>query len=162
MIAFFQIKNWFPWYRKAETTEAAGRERRRNKRTIPERGSTVLVVDDSRTVRNVLQKMLQQGGFDTLEAADGQSAVDLAMTHQPDLIIMDVVMPGMNGFQATRQLRKAPGTRAIPIIIMSGNEQATEEFWVIRIGANDFMAKPFTRFEVYRRIERILYNNEII
>jgi len=66
------------------------------------------------------------------------------------------------GFQATRKLRRIPETRAIPIIIMSGNEQATEEFWVLRIGANDFLAKPFTRFEVYRRIERILYNNEII
>jgi len=162
MIAFFQLKNWISWTRKAEAKEAAGKERRRNKRTIPERGSTVLVVDDSRTVRNVLQKMLRQGGFDTLEAADGQVAVELALSHEPDLIIMDVVMPGMNGFQATRKLRKAPATRAIPIIIMSGNEQATEEFWVIRIGANDFMSKPFNRFEVYRRIERILYNNEII
>jgi twitching motility two-component system response regulator PilH len=106
--------------------------------------------------------MLRQGGFDTVEAQDGQTAVEQAQAHTPDLIIMDVVMPGMNGFQATRKLRRIPETRAIPIIIMSGNEQATEEFWVLRIGANDFLAKPFTRFEVYRRIERILYNNEII
>ena len=122
----------------------------------------MLVVDDSRTVRNLLQRMLRQGGFETLEAQDGKTAVEQAEAHVPDLIIMDVVMPGMNGFQATRKIRKTPETRAIPIIIMSGNEAATEEFWVIRIGANDFMAKPFTRHEVYRRIERILYNNEII
>jgi len=148
--------------RTAQADSKNNRERRRNKRTVPEAGSTVLVVDDSKTVRNVLQKMLQQGGFDTVEAADGKSAVEQARAHRPDLIIMDVVMPGMNGFQATRKLRKAAETRDIPIIIMSGNEQATEEFWVIRIGANDFMAKPFTRFEVYRRVERILYNNVII
>lgn len=161
-MALFDFKRWFRRTRKAEAQDQSGKERRRNKRTIPDRGSTVLVVDDSRTVRNTLQRMLRQGGFDTVEAQDGQTAVEQAQAHTPDLIIMDVVMPGMNGFQATRKLRRIPETRAIPIIIMSGNEQATEEFWVLRIGANDFLAKPFTRFEVYRRIERILYNNEII
>ena len=161
-MALFDFKRWFRRARKADAQDKSGKERRRNKRTIPDRGSTVLVVDDSRTVRNALQRMLRQGGFDTVEAQDGQTAVEQAQAHTPDLIIMDVVMPGMNGFQATRKLRRIPETRAIPIIIMSGNEQATEEFWVLRIGANDFLAKPFTRFEVYRRIERILYNNEII
>ena len=162
MIAFSQLKNWISWTRKAPAREAAGKERRRNKRTIPERGSKVLVVDDSRTVRNFLQKMLRQGGFDTLEAADGQTGVTLALTHQPDLIIMDVVMPGMNGFQATRKLRRAPETRGIPIIIMSGNQEAIDNFWATKIGANDFMMKPFNRKEIFRRLEKVLYDNEIL
>ncbi len=75
---------------------------------------------------------------------------------------MDVVMPGITGFQATRRLHRQASTKDIPIIIMSGNEQAIEEFWVIRIGARDFMAKPFNRGEVYRRIEKILHSNEIL
>ena len=152
----FQIKSLF------NRTGSTEQNRRRNKRTIPDSGTTVLVVDDSKTVRTLLQKMLHQGSFNTLEAEDGETAVKMAKQHQPHIILMDVVMPGINGFQATRQIRKDPDTRDIPIVIMSGNEQATEEFWVIRIGANDFMGKPFTRGEVYRRIERILYNNEII
>ena len=139
-----------------------GRNRRKNKRSIPRFGSKILIVDDSRTVRAVLKKMLRQGGYEILEAEDGQAAVDAAKQHKPALIIMDVVMPVMTGYQATRKLRKDPETNHIPIVIMSGNKEAIEEFWVIRIGANDFMVKPFSRFEVYRRIERILYRNDIL
>ena len=138
-----------------------GRNRRKNKRSIPEFGSKVLIVDDSRTVRAALRKMLRQGGYETLEAENGQAAVDSAKQHKPALIIMDVVMPVMTGYQATRKLRKTPETHSIPIVIMSGNKEAIEEFWVIRIGANDFMVKPFSRFEVYRRVEKILYHNDI-
>ena len=138
------------------------RNRRKNKRSIPKLGSTVLIVDDSRTVRAALRKMLRQGGYATLEAENGQAAVDAAMQHKPALVIMDVVMPVLTGYQATRKLRKSPETNEIPIVIMSGNKEAIEEFWVIRIGANEFMAKPFSRFEVYRRIEKILYHNEIL
>ena len=151
----FQLKTLF-------SRGNAERNRRRNKRTTPDSGTTVLVVDDSKTVRTMLQKMLHTGGFNTLEAEDGETAVEMAREHLPQMILMDVVMPGINGFQATRQIRNDPETHDIPIVVMSGNEQATEEFWVIRIGANDFMGKPFTRGEVYRRIERILYNDEII
>jgi len=137
-------------------------DKRKNVRSVPASNSIILVVDDSRTVRAILSKMLRTGGFQTLEAEDGQSAIEMAVEHQPSLIIMDVVMPGMSGFQATRKLHKNPETKHIPILIMSGNEQAIEQFWIIRIGAADFIAKPFTRFEVYRRVEKILFDNEII
>ncbi|MGV6825757.1 MAG: response regulator [bacterium] len=156
----FQFKSLFGRGRAA--TEEAQKDRRRNIRTTPPKGSSILVVDDSRTVRTMLCRMLESGGFQTLQAEDGETAIKKATEFKPTLIIMDVVMPGITGFQATRQLRKIPETKEIPIVIMSGNEQATEEFWVIRIGANDFMGKPFSRFEVYRRIEKILYSNEII
>ena len=138
------------------------RNRRKNKRSVPALGSTVLIVDDSRTVRAALRKMLRQGGYETLEAENGQAAVDIAVRHKPMLVIMDVVMPVMTGYQATRKLRKSPETDHIPIVIMSGYKEAIEQFWVVRIGANDFMAKPFSRFEVYRRIEKILYQNDIL
>ncbi len=137
------------------------RERRHNVRHIPRNGESVLVVDDSRTIRFALKKMLAQGGYQVLEAENGREAIELARTHSPVLIIMDIVMPELNGFQATRRMRKMEETRDIPIVIMSGNPEATEKFWVERIGANDFMSKPFSRKEVFQRLEWAVYRNKI-
>ncbi len=87
---------------------------------------------------------------------DAASGLQIAVSECPDLIFLDIVLPGMSGFEALRQLRREPATRAIPIIMMSGNEQATEQFYVQKIGADDFMKKPFSRPEVFARIERLL------
>ncbi|WP_456408337.1 response regulator [Thiolapillus sp.] len=137
------------------------RDRRRNFRNVPKNGEAVLIVDDSRTIRFALKKMLSQGGYQVLEADNGKDAIDIARNHEPVLILMDIVMPGLNGFQATRRIRKMDETRDIPIVIMSGNKEATEIFWVNRIGANDFMGKPFSRRDVYQRLEMAVYQNEI-
>ncbi len=137
------------------------RERRHNVRHVPRNGESVLVVDDSRTIRFALKKMLTQGGYDVLEAGNGLEAIELARAHSPVLIIMDIVMPELNGFQATRRMRKMEETRDIPIVIMSGNPEATEKFWVERIGANDFMSKPFSRKDVFQRLEWMVYRNKI-
>jgi len=136
-------------------------ERRRRTRTHPRFGTTILIVDDSSTVVFALRRMLEQNGYLTLSAFDAESALQLARTHRPDLIFMDVVLPGMNGFEATRLLRKAPETMETPIIVMSGNQMATERFWVVRIGANDFMIKPFTRRDVFERVERLLNRSQV-
>ena len=119
-------------------------------------GTRVLIVDDSSTIVTVLRRMLQQSGYSTLEAGDAEKGVEIALAERPDLIFLDIVLPGMNGFAALRLLRREPSTRAIPIIMMSGNEQATEQFYAQRIGADDFMKKPFSRAEVFARIERLL------
>lgn len=116
----------------------------------------MLIVDDSSTIVTVLRRMLQQSGYSTLEAGDAEKGVEIALAERPDLIFLDIVLPGMNGFAALRLLRREPSTRAIPIIMMSGNEQATEQFYAQRIGADDFMKKPFSRAEVFARIERLL------
>lgn len=137
------------------------RDRRRNPRIAPTDAPTILVVDDSRTVRVVLQRMLLQGGYQTLEAEDGRQAVSIAKLHKPRLIIMDLVMPVMDGFQATRALRRDPQTAGIPIVIMSGNRVAIDNFWATKIGANDFMIKPFNRSDVFRRLDKALYNIEV-
>jgi twitching motility two-component system response regulator PilH len=131
-------------------------ERRSAPRQRPRPGTRVLIVDDSRTVVAALRRMLQQGGYNTLEAYDAESAIAIARDKLPNLIFMDVVLPGMNGFQATRILSRAESTARIPIIVMSGNEQATEQFWVLKIGAADFMKKPFRRRDVFDRLERLL------
>ncbi len=130
---------------------------RRNKPRLNARdGMRVLVVDDSATVVAVLARMLRQNGYVVMEAADAEKGIEIALAQQPDLVFLDIVLPGMNGFAALRLLRRQPATREIPIIMMSGNEQATEQFYAQRIGADDFMKKPFSRAEVFARIERLL------
>jgi DNA-binding response OmpR family regulator len=138
-----------------ETPKAA--ERRSKPRKDPHVGTRILIVDDSATILAALRNMLQQSNkFIVLEAVDAEAALRMANTEMPDLIFLDLVLPGMSGFQALRWLRKDEITREIPVIVMSGNEQAIEEFYVQRIGADDFMKKPFSRAEVYARVEKLI------
>jgi len=122
-------------------------------------GTKVLIVDDSRTIHAILARQLIQYGYDILSAYDGESGVALAREHHPALILMDVVMPGMNGFQATREIRRDsdPAVSSIPVLIMSGNAQPTEEFWSTKIKANGFITKPFNNDELFSYMERLLY-----
>jgi len=127
-------------------------ERRHRPRAGTPRGLQVLVVDDSATIRAVLGKMLLQNGHVVLDAAGGEAGLELARQHVPDLIFLDVVMPGLNGFAVLRALRHDARTQGIPVIMISGNPQATEQFYVQRFGADDFMKKPFGRGDVFARI----------
>ena len=131
-------------------------ERRLRPRVSARAGTRILIVDDSATIVALLRKFLRQNHCVTLEAGDAETAVEIARAEHPDCIFLDIVLPGMNGFAALRILRRDPHTRDIPVIMMSGNEQATEQFYAQRIGADDFMKKPFSRAEVFARIERLL------
>lgn len=119
-------------------------------------GRTILIIDDSRTVVHALKTILEQAGYSTLAASDGKRGIELATEYQPDLILMDIVMPGINGFKATRLLRKDVRTEDIPIIIMSGNEQATEKFWGMRLGANEFISKPIQRGTLFTMLDKFI------
>lgn len=116
----------------------------------------VLVVDDSATIRAVLGRMLEVDGYQVTRAADGESALELARAEPPALIFLDIVLPGINGFAVLRSLRHDPATRHIPIVMISGNQQATEQFYVQRFGADDFISKPFGQAEVARSIDRLV------
>ena len=131
-------------------------ERRSEERLRAPVGLCVLVVDDSPTIRAVLGKMLMQEGYEVLRAASGEEALDLARQQQPGLIFLDIVLPGLSGFSVLRTLRRDPRTQAIPIVMISGNLQATEQFYVQRFGADDFMKKPFGRAEVFERIRALV------
>ncbi len=135
---------------------AGAPERRARERPGEQRKLHILVIDDSATIVALLRRMLRQNGYDTSEAGDAEQGIAQATASPPDLIFLDIVLPGMNGFAALRHLRRDPTTREIPIIMISGNEQATEEFYLYRIGADDFMKKPFARAEVFARIQRLL------
>jgi len=144
------------------TTESAGTvERRNRKRLNTHKGRRVLIVDDSPTVLAALKKILRSAGCITLEAADAEKGLELAKHEKPDLIFLDIVLPGMNGFAALRLMRRDPVTQHIPVIMISGNEQATEQFYAKRIGADDFMKKPFLRHEVFARIENLVDANKL-
>jgi twitching motility two-component system response regulator PilH len=137
-------------------TYAGGIERRANERPATRPGLRMLLIDDSSTILALLGRMLRQNGFEIADAEDAEAGLTLAFATPPDLIFLDIVLPGMNGFAALRALRRDERTRHVPIIMISGNEQATEEFYLYRIGADDFMKKPFSRAEVFARIERLL------
>jgi twitching motility two-component system response regulator PilH len=104
--------------------------------------TTVLIVDDSPTDQHVLSRALQKHGFETLLASEGREAIAIAERERPDVILMDIVMPGMNGFQATRQLTKNPATAAIPVVIVTTKEQETDRIWALRQGAVRYLRKP--------------------
>lgn len=131
-------------------------ERRVRERLNARDDLRVLVIDDSPTVCAALKKILRSAGCITFQALDAETGLEMVKAERPELIFLDIVLPRMNGFSALRHLRRDPETRDIPVIMISGNEQATEQFFGSAIGADDFMKKPFSRSEVFARIERLL------
>ncbi|BAU50031.1 chemotaxis protein CheY [Sulfurifustis variabilis] len=104
----------------------------------------VLVVDDSATDTHLLSEMLKKHGYSVSTAANGEEGIAKAKKEKPDLILMDIVMPGMSGFEATRSITKDPETSSIPVIICSTKGQETDKAWGLRQGAKDYLVKPIT------------------
>ena len=102
----------------------------------------VLIVDDSPTETYKISQMLSKHGFDVLTAESGEKGISLAKAEMPDVVLMDIVMPGMNGFQATRQLSQDAQTSEIPIIIVTTKDQETDRMWGQRQGAKGYLTKP--------------------
>lgn len=113
---------------------------------------TILVVDDSATERHIIGEILTKAGFSVLFAQDGETGIVQAKLHKPDLIIMDVVMPGLNGFQATRAITKDTETEHIPVIICTTKDQETDRVWGMRQGAKDYLLKPVNAAELLQKI----------
>jgi twitching motility two-component system response regulator PilH len=145
----------------APVEAATPEDRRRRERINAREGTRVLIIDDSKTIVTVLKKFLRSAGYETIEALDAEVGLVRMNEQRPELIFLDIMLPGMNGFAALRAIRRDPQTRDTPVIMMSGNEQAMEQFFGTRIGADDFMKKPFSRHEVFFRIERLLDNDHV-
>lgn len=116
----------------------------------------ILIADDSPTEVYVLQKILEKNGHEVAVATDGEQAVAMAHALLPQLILMDVVMPGLNGFQATRRLTKDSSTTHIPIIIVSSKHQETDRMWGMRQGARGYLGKPVTEEELMTQINELM------
>ena len=118
----------------------------------------VLIVDDSPTEQHVFCKALERHGYDTVVASDGEEAIATAEQVRPEVIVMDVVMPGMNGFQATRRLSRNPVTAAIPVVIVSAKGQETDRIWGLRQGAAQYLVKPVETAQLIAAVEAALGN----
>lgn len=112
----------------------------------------VLVVDDSETDRYVLTEMLEAAGYSVSTASSGEECLAMVEITPPDLVVMDVIMPGLNGFQTTRSLTKNPKTSHIPVIMCTGKEQATDRLWALRQGAKDCVIKPVQAEDLIAKI----------
>jgi twitching motility two-component system response regulator PilH len=116
----------------------------------------VLIVDDSPTERFFLNELLTKQGFAVSMAENAEEAMMKVKAVMPDLILMDVVMPGLNGFQATRQLTRDPDTAAIPIVIVTTKNQETDRVWGVRQGARAYLTKPIDERKLLDTIKQIL------
>lgn len=116
----------------------------------------ILIVDDSPTETYKFREILERHGHQVLEAANGADGVAVARQEKPDLVLMDVVMPGLNGFQATRQLTKGPDTAHIPVVIVTTKDQETDRVWGKRQGARDYLTKPVDESLLLEVISRCL------
>jgi len=119
-------------------------------------GSVVLIVEDSPTEMHIYAKALSKAGFRVETAYNGEEGVHLARRLLPDLVVMDIVMPVLNGYQATRELQKDTATAHIPVIIVSSKDQETDRAWGMRQGAVDYLTKPIDPDELVARIRTVL------
>ncbi|MDP3857992.1 MAG: response regulator [Stagnimonas sp.] len=116
----------------------------------------VMIVDDSPTDVQNIKGILTRAGHVALEASSGQDALDRIKQEMPEVVIMDVVMPGVNGFQATRMLSKDPATAAIPIIVISSKNQESDRMWAMRQGAREYIIKPVKEADLLGKIKLVL------
>ena len=115
-----------------------------------------LIVDDSPTETYKMTDMLNRNGYEVLAAESGEEGVVLAKKELPDIVLMDIVMPGINGFQATRQLTKNGSTSKIPVIIVTTKDQETDKLWGKRQGAKGYLTKPVEEKVLIKTIEDAL------
>lgn len=118
--------------------------------------SLILIVDDSPTEVHVMKGALEQGGFEVAVAVNGEEAIALSRKLHPDLIFMDVVMPGINGFQATRTIARDPDTSDIPVVMVTSKGQETDKIWGMRQGAVDYLVKPVKVPELLAKAQSML------
>ena len=121
----------------------------------------ILIVDDSPSQLLGIQRIVEKLGHESITAEDGAAGVEVAKRELPDMVLMDVVMPNLNGFQATRTLSREPTTKHIPVILVTTKDQDTDRMWGLRQGAKAYLTKPFSEDELAEVIERIFNAREL-
>ena len=116
----------------------------------------ILLIEDSPTDVAVLSQLLQRNGHQVLTSGSAEDGIEVCKRELPDLVLMDVVLPGMNGFQATRALSRDQVTKAIPVLIVSTKGMETDKAWGMRQGARDYIVKPPNEYELIGRINQVL------
>ena len=118
--------------------------------------SRILVVDDSPTILHVMSKMLSKGGHEVVTSADGQEAVRVAVEEPPDLVLLDVILPKMTGYQVCRRLKSTPQTEHIPIVMLTSKTRDKDKQWGLKQGADEYVTKPVEEHALLDAIGRLL------
>ena len=116
-------------------------------------GKKILIVDDEKNIRNVIKEYAKFDGFETFEAEDGMQAVEMCRTQDVDLIIMDIMMPKLDGYSAVREIRK---TKQIPVIMLSARGEEYDKLFGFELGVDDYVTKPFSPKELLARIRAVM------
>jgi twitching motility two-component system response regulator PilH len=116
----------------------------------------ILIVDDSPSQLMGIRRIVEKLGHEALTAEDGAAGFEAAKRELPDLVLMDVVMPNLNGFQATRSITREPTTRHIPVILVTTKDQETDKVWGMRQGARAYLTKPFSESELAAAITTVI------
>jgi chemotaxis family two-component system response regulator PixH len=117
---------------------------------------TILVVEDSPSERELISDYLEKGGYTVISAEDAKIALEKTKTQKPDLVITDIVMPGMNGFELCRSLKKNPETKDLPVVICSSKNQELDKLWGKKQGVDVYLTKPFTREDILQAVQKIV------
>jgi len=118
--------------------------------------STIMIVDDSVTLREMISDMLKKSGVNVIEASNGEEALEHLKEHSPDLVVLDVVMPKMNGYELCRHIKKDPKTQNVPVLMCSSKSQEFDRYWGMKQGADAYIAKPFHPQELIATIKQLL------
>ncbi len=116
---------------------------------------TILIVEDSPSELELMSHYLQESGYNVIKASGAKEALEKALLHNPDVIVTDVVMPGMSGFELCRSLKRNPATQKVPIVICSSKNQEIDRLWAMRQGADAYVTKPYTREQLLRAIKSV-------
>ena len=130
--------------------------------TLPERTRSILVVDDEPAITKLLRLVLEADGHQVVMAADGQAALDRMAAHRPDLVVLDLDMPRLGGLEVLRRLKAAPGTRLLPVLVLTGTGAADARLRAWDLGADEFLTKPFQAQEVAARCRSLLRQKDLV
>ena len=117
--------------------------------------NVILVIEDDPDQRRLMERTLTTSGYRILTASDGQTGLETALAIQPKLVILDVVMPRMNGYQTARALKQNPATAAIPILMVTTKQEPADQFWSSQVGADAFLTKPVDITELISTVGRL-------
>ena len=115
-----------------------------------------MIVEDSPTFMKMITDLLGENGYDLVNAVDGEEALEKATAENPELIILDVILPKKNGFQVCRQLKTTPETKDIKVLMLTSKTQDSDRYWGLKQGADDYMTKPFEEAELLTKVDALL------
>lgn len=118
--------------------------------------ATVLVVEDTPSEMALMSHYLSEGGYRVIGAPSGQEGLDKAIAQKPDVIVSDIVMPGISGFELCRKLKRLPETSEVPVVLCSSKRQNIDRVWGMRQGAKAYLTKPYTRDELLEAVQMVL------